>query len=69
MLILLKKNKIIPNSINNYTKPAFEFSKADLATINKLTKGITTDEAFLIAREFILIRKEKSSFVMQLHFK
>jgi phosphoglycerol transferase MdoB-like AlkP superfamily enzyme len=58
---LTQKNKIIPNSINNYTKPAFEFSKADLATINKLTKGITTDEAFLIAREFAFNKEREKA--------
>ncbi|WP_369752297.1 sulfatase-like hydrolase/transferase [Flavobacterium sp. WC2409] len=49
---LTQKNKIIPNSINIYTKPAFEFSKTDLATIKKLTKGLTYDEIFFLARDF-----------------
>jgi phosphoglycerol transferase MdoB-like AlkP superfamily enzyme len=49
---LTKKNKIIPNAINIYTKPAFEFSKEELLTIKKLTKGLTYDEVFLQAREF-----------------
>ncbi|MFT5253772.1 MAG: lipoteichoic acid synthase, partial [Flavobacteriales bacterium] len=49
---LTQKNKIIPNTINVYTKPAFEFSKVDLALIKKLTKGLTYDEVFLRAREF-----------------
>ena len=49
---LTQKNKIIPNSINIYTKPAFEFSKEDMATIKKLTKGLTYDEIFFQARDF-----------------
>tara|TARA_R110000868_G_scaffold401085_1_gene676388 strand:+ start:4221 stop:6650 length:2430 start_codon:yes stop_codon:yes gene_type:complete len=49
---LTQKNKIIPNSINIYTKPAFQFSKTDLATIKKLTKGLTYDEIFFVARDF-----------------
>lgn len=49
---LTQKNKIIPNSINTYTKPAFQFSKEDLATIKKLTKGLTLDETFFLARDF-----------------
>jgi len=49
---LTQKNKIIPKSINIYTKPAFEFSKEDLATINKLTKGMSNDQIFFKARDF-----------------
>ncbi|WP_366182460.1 sulfatase-like hydrolase/transferase [Flavobacterium ovatum] len=49
---LTQKNKIIPNSINIYTKPAFQFSKEDLATIKQLTKGLTYDQTFFLARDF-----------------
>ena len=49
---LTRKNKIIPNSINIYTKPAFEFSKEQLLTIKKITKGLSYDEIFMRAREF-----------------
>lgn len=49
---LTQKNKIIPNSINIYTKPALEFSKEDLEKIKKLTKGLTYDEIFFLARDF-----------------
>lgn len=49
---LTQKNKIIPNSINIYTKPAFEFSKEDMVTIKKLTKGLTFDQTFFLARDF-----------------
>ncbi len=49
---LTQKNKIIPNAINIYTKPAFQFSKEDLATIKKLTKGLTYDETFFLARDY-----------------
>ena len=48
---LTQKNKIIPNAINKYTKPAFEFSKEELATIKKLTKGMSYDDIFFKARE------------------
>ena len=49
---LTQKNKIIPKSLNIYTKPAFEFSKEDLATIKKLTKGMSYDDIFFKARDF-----------------
>ena len=56
---LTKKNKIIPNSINIYTKPAFEFSKEELTTIKKITKGLTYDEIFLVARD-LAFNKERN---------
>lgn len=48
---LTQKNKIIPKSLNIYTKPALEFSKEELATIRNYTKGMTYDEMFFKARE------------------
>jgi phosphoglycerol transferase MdoB-like AlkP superfamily enzyme len=48
---LTQKNKIIPKAINIYTKAAFEFSKADIATIKKLSNGLNFDEIFLKARQ------------------
>ncbi|WP_220760174.1 LTA synthase family protein [Flavobacterium sp. UMI-01] len=58
---LTKKNKIIPNSINTYTKPAFQFSKEDLATIKKLTKGLTFDETFFLARDFAFNKESEKA--------
>lgn len=55
---LTQKNKIIPNSLNTYTKPAFEFSKEDLATINKLIKGLNNDQIFFKARD-LAFNKER----------
>lgn len=48
---LTLKNKIIPNSINIYTKPAFKFSEEDLSKIEKLTDGLNFDETFFLARD------------------
>lgn len=55
---LTQKNKIIPNAINIYTKPAFAFTKADLVTIKKLTNGKTYDQIFFLARE-LAFNKER----------
>ena len=49
---LTKKNRIFPDDKNIYTQPAVQFSKEEMATINELTKGLTFDEIFNIAREF-----------------
>ncbi|WP_413998850.1 sulfatase-like hydrolase/transferase [Flavobacterium sp. W1B] len=61
---LTQKNKIIPNSINIYAKPAFEFSKQDLATIKKLTKGLSYDEIFLLAREFAFNKERNKAMLL-----
>jgi lipoteichoic acid synthase len=58
---LTKKNKIIPNSLNIYTQPAIQFSKQDLATINKLTKGLNFDQTFVVARDLALKKDYKNS--------
>jgi tetratricopeptide (TPR) repeat protein len=55
---LTQKNKIIPKSSNSYTKPAFEFSKEDLAIIKKLTKGLSYDAMFMKAR-YLAFNKER----------
>ncbi|MGV8947563.1 MAG: sulfatase-like hydrolase/transferase [Lutibacter sp.] len=49
---LTKKNKIFPNSRNIYTQPAVQFSKGDMATIEALSKGLTFDEIFNLAKDF-----------------
>jgi phosphoglycerol transferase MdoB-like AlkP superfamily enzyme len=48
---LTQKNKIIPKSLLIYNKPSFEFSKEELATIKKYTKGLNPDQTFFKARE------------------
>ncbi|TDD98675.1 LTA synthase family protein [Flavobacterium cellulosilyticum] len=58
---LTQKNKIIPKSLNNYTKPAFEFSKEELATIKELTKGMTFDAIFLKARDFAFNKEREKA--------
>lgn len=58
---LTLKNKIIPNSINIYTKPAFEFSKEDMTTIKKLTMGLNLDQTFFLARDFAFNNKREKA--------
>lgn len=58
---LTQKNKIIPNSLNIYTQPAFEFSAKELAFIKKLTKGLKFDEIFLLAREFAFNKEREKA--------
>lgn len=48
---LTKKNKIFPDAANIFTKQAIQFSKKDLLTIKKLTKGMNFDETFILARD------------------
>lgn len=58
---LTQKNKIIPKALNKYTKPAFEFSKEDLATIKKLTKGLDNDAIFFKARDFAFNKEREKA--------
>lgn len=58
---LTQKNKIIPNSLNIYTQPAFEFSEKELAVIKKLTKGLNFDQTFLLAREFAFNKERQKA--------
>jgi phosphoglycerol transferase MdoB-like AlkP superfamily enzyme len=55
---LTKKNKIIPNALNIYTQPAFQFTPAESQTIKKLVKGLTYDQIFLAARD-LAFNKER----------
>jgi phosphoglycerol transferase MdoB-like AlkP superfamily enzyme len=55
---LTKKNKIIPNSLNIYTQPAFQFTKSEMQTINKLVKGLNYDQIFFVARD-LAFNKER----------
>ncbi|WP_281299412.1 LTA synthase family protein [Flavobacterium limnophilum] len=58
---LTQKNKIFPASLNIYSQPAVQFSKAELATIKELTKGLTFDQTFLAARDLAFKKDYKKS--------
>ncbi|UQD56432.1 LTA synthase family protein [Flavobacterium sp. K5-23] len=58
---LTQKNKIIPKSLNIYTQPATQFTKQDLATINKLAKGLNYDQMFVVARDLAFKKEYKNS--------
>ncbi|WP_291098893.1 sulfatase-like hydrolase/transferase [Flavobacterium sp. UBA5153] len=58
---LTKKNKIIPNSLNIYTKPAVQFSKEELAIINELSKGLNFDQTFIVARDLAIKKDYKKA--------
>jgi phosphoglycerol transferase MdoB-like AlkP superfamily enzyme len=58
---LTKKNKIIPKSLNIYTQPAFQFSEQEMATIKKLTKGLTFDDIFFLARDFAFNKERQKA--------
>ena len=58
---LTKKNKIISNALNVYTQPAFEFTAAEMATIKKLTKGLTYDDIFFRARDLAFNKEHQKA--------
>lgn len=58
---LTKKNRIFPDSLNIYTQPAVQFTKEQLATIEDLTKGLTYDQTFLVARDFAFQKDYKKA--------
>lgn len=58
---LTQKNKIFPASLNVYSQPAVQFSKSELATIKELTKGLTFDQTFLVARDLAFKKDYKKS--------
>jgi lipoteichoic acid synthase len=58
---LTKKNKIFPASLNIYSQLAVQFSKAELATIKELTKGLNFDQTFLVARDLAFKKDYKKS--------
>ena len=58
---LTKKNKIISNVLNIYTQPAFQFSEQEMVTIKKLTKGLSYDEIFFLARDFAFNKEHKKA--------
>jgi phosphoglycerol transferase MdoB-like AlkP superfamily enzyme len=58
---LITKNKIFPDSLNIYTQPAIQFTKAQLATIETLTKGLNYDQTFMAARDLALKKEYKKA--------
>lgn len=58
---LTKKNKIFPESMNFYKQPAIQFSKAELATIGQLTKGLNYDQTFIVARDLAFKKDYKKA--------
>jgi tetratricopeptide (TPR) repeat protein len=58
---LTKKNKIFPASLNIYAQPTVQFSKAELATIKELTKGLNFDQTFILARDFAFKKDYKKA--------
>ena len=61
---LTQKNKIFPASLNIYSQPVVQFSKAELATIKELTKGLTFDQTFLVARDLAFKKDYKKSTLL-----
>lgn len=58
---LITKNKIFPDSLNIYTQPAIQFTKAQLATIETLTKGLNFDQTFIAARNLAFKKEYKNA--------
>lgn len=58
---LTKKNKIFPTSLNIYSQPTVQFSKAELAAIKSLSKGLNFDQTFLVARDLAFKKDYKKS--------
>lgn len=58
---LITKNRIFPDSLNIYTQPAVQFSKAQLATIETLTKGLNYDQTFIAARDLAFNKDYKKA--------
>lgn len=58
---LTKKNKIFPASLNVYSQPTVQFSKAELATIKNLSKNLNFDQTFLVARDLAFKKDYKKS--------
>ena len=58
---LTRKNKIFPASLNVYSQPTVQFSKAELATIKNLSKNLNFDQTFLVARDLAFKKDYKNS--------
>lgn len=58
---LTKKNKIFPANLNLYSQPSVQFSKTELAIIKSLSKDLTFDQTFLVARDLAFKKDYKKS--------
>ncbi len=58
---LTKKNRIFPDSLNIYTQPAVQFTEEQMATIKDLTKGLSYDQIFIVARDFAFKKNYKKA--------
>ncbi len=58
---LTKRNKIFPDSLNIYTQPAVQFTEEEMTTIKDLTKGLTYDQIFIVARDFAFKKDYKKA--------
>lgn len=58
---LTKKNKIFPASMNVYSQPEVQFSKAELTIIKDLSKNLNFDQTFLVARDLAFKKDYKKS--------
>jgi phosphoglycerol transferase MdoB-like AlkP superfamily enzyme len=61
---LTKRNKIYPDSLNIYGKLNFKFSKTELTTIKKLTKGLDFNQIFNLARKNAFNKKYKRALLL-----
>jgi phosphoglycerol transferase MdoB-like AlkP superfamily enzyme len=58
---LTQKNKIFPASLNIYSQPEVQFSKAELTTIKAMTKDLNFDQTFIVARDLAFKKDYKKS--------
>lgn len=61
---LTKRDKIFPDSLNIYRKPNYKFSKSEMSTIKKMTKGLNFDQVFYLARENAFNKKYKTALLL-----
>lgn len=55
------KNKIFPANENIYMNPAVEFSEEELKIIKETTKGLNTDQIFILARDKAFKKEYKNA--------
>ncbi|MEL1240420.1 sulfatase-like hydrolase/transferase [Flavobacterium flavipallidum] len=58
---LTQKNKIIPKSLQIYSKSIYEFSKEETAFIKKEIQGLSNDQIFFKARDFAFNNQRKEA--------
>jgi len=58
---LTKKNKIIPKSLDLSKQQELQFTKDVQITINKLTKGLNSDQIFIVARDLAAKKEYKTA--------